>query len=171
MSIVIAVMMVAYVSIPSRLIGMKTTYSRTDKLKAAAVAARSAPSSARRLCIGRIGILMLGSHVLFILASSSSPSASRSKRGDQRSEGHQDERQLVAGQKLDTPSPTAGPPRRQSRQRRYWARSPDAPVAGHRAGGSPDPGRPAIIAEESRNCYVAGRSSATAGWGQAEGHR
>ena len=37
MSIVIAVMMVAYVAVPSRLIGVKTTYSKADKLKATAV--------------------------------------------------------------------------------------------------------------------------------------
>ena len=34
MSFVIAIMMVAYVSLPARLIGMKTTFSKADKLKA-----------------------------------------------------------------------------------------------------------------------------------------
>ena len=37
LSIVIGIMMVTYVAIPARLIGMKTTYSRRDKLTAAAV--------------------------------------------------------------------------------------------------------------------------------------
>ena len=37
MSIVIAIMMVTYVSMPSRLIGLKTSYSKADKLKATVV--------------------------------------------------------------------------------------------------------------------------------------
>jgi hypothetical protein len=67
MSIVIAVMMVAYVSVPSRLIGMKTTYSKADKLKATAVGgAIGAVVCSPPYALGRIGILMLGSHILFI---------------------------------------------------------------------------------------------------------
>ena len=67
MSIVIGIMMVAYVAVPSRLIGMKTTYSRADKLKAAAVGgAIGAIVCSPPYLLGRIGILMLGSHVLFV---------------------------------------------------------------------------------------------------------
>ena len=67
MSLVIGVMMVAYVSIPSRLIGMKTTYSQSDKLKASAVGgALGAVVCSPPYALGRLGILMLGSHWLFI---------------------------------------------------------------------------------------------------------
>ena len=38
-SVVIAIMMLTYVALPSRLIGMKTTYSKADKWKATAVGA------------------------------------------------------------------------------------------------------------------------------------
>jgi uncharacterized membrane protein len=112
MSIVIAVMMVAYVSIPSRLIGMKTTYSRTDKLKAAAVGgAIGAVVCSPPYAIGRIGILMLGSHVLFIpgvilltfgiTLQAGATSAVKAIKMSAK---------LVAGQKLDTPEPQpAGP--------------------------------------------------------------
>jgi len=112
--------------------------------------------------IGRIGILML--------ARTSSSSlrhpphfASRSKRGDKRSEGHQDERQT--GRRPEARHPEPQPPARLAGRVGSVGTGPvtDAPVAGHRAGGSPGPRPPAIIAEESRNCYVAGRSSATAG--------
>ena len=67
MSIVIAVMMVAYVAVPSRLIGLKTTHSKADKLKASAVGG----AIGGVVCfppygLGRIGILVLGSHALLI---------------------------------------------------------------------------------------------------------
>ncbi len=67
LSIVVGVMMVLYVSLPSRLIGMKSTYSRGDALKATAVGgALGAAVCSPPYAIGRIGILMLGSHALFI---------------------------------------------------------------------------------------------------------
>ncbi len=67
LSIVVGVMMVAYVAVPSRLIGMKTTYSKKDKLKATAVGgALGATICSPPYVVGRIGILMLGSPVLFI---------------------------------------------------------------------------------------------------------
>ena len=67
MSAVLAVMMVAYVSVPSRLIGLKTTYSRQDKLKATVVGgAIGAVVCSPPYALGRIGILMLGSSLLFI---------------------------------------------------------------------------------------------------------
>jgi hypothetical protein len=67
MSVVIAIMMMTYVSLPSRLIGMKTTYSRADKWKATAVgAAIGGVVCFPPYALGRAGILMLGSHALFI---------------------------------------------------------------------------------------------------------
>jgi hypothetical protein len=67
MSVVIAIMMVTYVSLPSRLIGMKTTYSKADKLKAVVVGgAIGGLVCFPPYALGRVGILMLGSHVLFI---------------------------------------------------------------------------------------------------------
>jgi len=67
MSIVIAVMMVAYVAVPSRLIGVKPRPSRRDKLAATAVGgAVGAVVCAPPYILGRIGILMLGSQVLRI---------------------------------------------------------------------------------------------------------
>jgi hypothetical protein len=67
LSIVIAVMMVCYVAVPARLIGMKTTYSKRDKLTATAVGgAIGAVVCTPPYLLGRIGLLMLGSHTLFI---------------------------------------------------------------------------------------------------------
>ena len=67
MSVVIAIMMVTYVSLPSRLIGMKTTYSAADKLKATAVAGViGGVVCSPPYALGRIGLLMLGSPALFI---------------------------------------------------------------------------------------------------------
>ena len=64
---VIGVMMVCYVAVPSRLIGMKTTYSRRDKLTATALGgALGATVSTPPYLLGRLGILMLGSKVLLI---------------------------------------------------------------------------------------------------------
>lgn len=67
MSVVIAIMMVTYVSLPSRLIGMKTTYPAADKLKATAVAGViGGVVCSPPYALGRIGLLMLGSPALFI---------------------------------------------------------------------------------------------------------
>jgi hypothetical protein len=67
LSVVIAVMMVCYVAVPARLIGMKTTYSRHDKLAATVVgAAIGAVVCTPPYVLGRIGLLMLGSRTLFI---------------------------------------------------------------------------------------------------------
>jgi hypothetical protein len=67
LSIVVAVMMVCYVAVPARLIGMKTTYSKRDKLTATAVGgAIGAVVCTPPYLLGRIGLLMLGSHTLFI---------------------------------------------------------------------------------------------------------
>jgi hypothetical protein len=67
LSVVIGVMMVSYVAVPSRLIGVKPATSRRDKLTASAVGgALGAVVCAPPYVLGRVGILMLGSHVLFI---------------------------------------------------------------------------------------------------------
>ena len=67
LSIVIAVMMVGYVAVPARLIGVKTTLSKRDKLTATAVGGViGAVVCTPPYALGRIGLLMLGSHTLFI---------------------------------------------------------------------------------------------------------
>jgi hypothetical protein len=68
LSIVVAVMMVCYVAVPSRLIGVTTTYSKRDKLTATAVGgAIGGVVCTPPYVLGRVGLLMLGSHTLFIL--------------------------------------------------------------------------------------------------------
>ncbi len=67
LSIVIAVMMVCYIAVPARLIGVKPAGSRRDKLAIGAVGgALSAVVCTPPYLLGRIGILMLGSPVLLI---------------------------------------------------------------------------------------------------------
>jgi hypothetical protein len=67
MSIVIGVMMICYVAVPARLIGVRNTRSRRDKLTASAVGgAIGALVCTPPYVLGRVGLLMLGSHVLFI---------------------------------------------------------------------------------------------------------
>ena len=76
LSIVIAVMMICYVAVPARLIGIKTTHSKRDKLTLTAVGgAISAVVCTPPYALTRVVLLMLGSRVLFIRASSSSLSA------------------------------------------------------------------------------------------------
>jgi hypothetical protein len=59
-------MMLTYVTVPARLVGIKPTGSRRDKMAAAAVGGvLGALVCTPPYVIGRIGILMLGSHVLF----------------------------------------------------------------------------------------------------------
>jgi hypothetical protein len=67
MGIVIWVMMICCVAVPSRLIGIKTTRSRRDKLTATVVgAAIGGVICTPPYLLGRIGILMLGSTWLLI---------------------------------------------------------------------------------------------------------
>ena len=67
LGIVIAVMMVSYVAVPARLVGVKTISSRRDKLTATAVGgAIGAVVCTPPYVLGRIGLLMLGSHILLI---------------------------------------------------------------------------------------------------------
>jgi hypothetical protein len=67
LGVVIGVMMVCYVAVPSRLIGVRTTYSRRDKLTATALStALGTTVCTPPYLLGRLGILMLGSKVLLI---------------------------------------------------------------------------------------------------------
>jgi hypothetical protein len=67
LSIVIGVMMVCYVAVPSRLIGVTPTSSRRDKLIASVVGGTlGAVVCTPPYLLARLGILMLGSHPLFI---------------------------------------------------------------------------------------------------------
>src|SRR5262249_38079829 len=68
LGIVIGVMMLTYVTIPARIVGIRPTGSRRDKLAASAIGgALRALVCTPPYVIGRIGILLLGSHVLFAL--------------------------------------------------------------------------------------------------------
>jgi hypothetical protein len=67
MSIAVGLLMLSYVAFPARLVGVKTTYSKRDKLAASAVSgAVGAVICTPPYVIGRVGILMLGTHWLFI---------------------------------------------------------------------------------------------------------
>jgi len=68
LSAVIGVMMISYVAVPSRLTGIKTTRSRRDRLTASVVGGTiGAVICAPPYILGRVGLLMLGSTVLFPL--------------------------------------------------------------------------------------------------------
>jgi hypothetical protein len=70
LSIVVGLMMVCYVAVPSRLIGMKAIVSKRDKLTATVVGgAVGAVVCTPPYALGRVGLLMLGSSplVIFIL--------------------------------------------------------------------------------------------------------
>ena len=67
LGIVVGIMMVSYVAVPARLIGAKREQSRRDKLSATVVGgALSATVCTPPYILGRLGILMLGSSLLFI---------------------------------------------------------------------------------------------------------
>jgi hypothetical protein len=69
LSVVVGAMMVCYVAVPSRLIGVKPTRSRRDKLTTTAVGgALSATVCTPPYLLGRLGILMLGTKALLIPA-------------------------------------------------------------------------------------------------------
>jgi hypothetical protein len=68
LGIVVGVMMVCYVAVPARLIGVKNTHSKRDKLTASAVGgAVGAVVCTPPYALARLGLIMLGSHTLFIL--------------------------------------------------------------------------------------------------------
>ena len=67
LGIVIGLMMVSYVAVPARLIGVKPTYSRRDKLMTSVVGgALGVTVSLPPYVLGRVGLLMLGSRALLI---------------------------------------------------------------------------------------------------------
>ncbi len=69
MGIVIGVMMLTYVTVPSRLVGLKSSFSGRDKLAASVVAgAFGAVICAPAYVIGRVGVLLLGSKVVIVFA-------------------------------------------------------------------------------------------------------
>src|SRR5438270_928387 len=68
LGIVIGVMMLTYVTLPARIVGIRPTGSRVDRLAAAAIGgALGLLVCTPPYVIGRIGILLLGSHALFLL--------------------------------------------------------------------------------------------------------
>jgi uncharacterized membrane protein len=67
LGIVIGLLMVSYVAVPARLIGVKPTHSKRDKLMTTVVGgALGVTVSVPPYLLGRIGILMLGSKALLI---------------------------------------------------------------------------------------------------------
>ena len=68
LGIVVGLMMVCYVAVPARLIGIKPVQSKRDKLTASVVGgAIGAVICTPPYALGRIGLLMLGSSTLFFL--------------------------------------------------------------------------------------------------------
>jgi hypothetical protein len=68
LSVVVGVMMLTYVAVPSRLVGVKVVSSRRDKLTASAVAgAVGAIVCTPPYLVGRVGLLLLGTHTFFVL--------------------------------------------------------------------------------------------------------
>lgn len=67
LGVVIGLMMISYVAVPARIVGVKPTYSRRDKLVTSAVGgALGFLVCTPPYLLGRIGLLMLGSKVLLI---------------------------------------------------------------------------------------------------------
>jgi hypothetical protein len=67
LSIVIGIMMICYVAVPARLIGMKTSYPKRAKLAATAVGGIvGAVVCTPPYLLGRLGLIMLGSQALFV---------------------------------------------------------------------------------------------------------
>jgi hypothetical protein len=68
LSIVVGIMMVCYVAVPARLIGMKAVVSKRDKLTATAVGGVvGAVICAPPYALGRVGLILLGSTTFFVL--------------------------------------------------------------------------------------------------------
>jgi hypothetical protein len=67
LSVVVGLMMLSYVTVPSRLVGIKPSQSKRDKLTTSAVGGvLGATVCTPPYVLGRVGILMLGSKILFI---------------------------------------------------------------------------------------------------------
>ena len=76
LGVVVGIMMVAYVAVPARLIGLQTARSPRDRLAATAVGSLlGVLVSVPPYLLGRIGLVMIGSRSCGSQASSSSPSA------------------------------------------------------------------------------------------------
>lgn len=68
LSIVVAVMMITYVAVPSRIIGVKSDRSRRDKVTATAIGgAVGAVVCSPPYLLGRVGIILLGSRTFFVV--------------------------------------------------------------------------------------------------------
>jgi hypothetical protein len=68
LGIVIAVMMFTYVAVPARVVGIRPTGSRRDRMAAAVIGGTlGALVCAPPYVIGRLGILLLGSHRLYAI--------------------------------------------------------------------------------------------------------
>jgi hypothetical protein len=69
LGIVVGVMMLTYVTVPARIVGIKQVGSPRDKLAATAIAGTvGAIVCSPAYVIGRIGLLLLGSNTFFPLA-------------------------------------------------------------------------------------------------------
>jgi hypothetical protein len=67
LGVVVGVMMISYVALPARMVGMRRAASRRDKVAASMISgAVSATVCTPPYLLGRIGILMLGSRVLLV---------------------------------------------------------------------------------------------------------
>ena len=68
LSIVVGIMMICYVAVPARLIGMKTRYSKRDKLAASAVGGIvGGIVCTPPYLLGRLGLIVIGSSTFFVL--------------------------------------------------------------------------------------------------------
>jgi hypothetical protein len=68
LGIIVAIMMICYVAVPSRLVGMKTVASKRDKLAASVMGGIvGAVVVTPPYALGRLGLVLLGSGTLFIL--------------------------------------------------------------------------------------------------------
>ena len=68
LSIVVAVMMITYLAVPARIIGIKSDRSRRDKVTATAIGgALGAVVCSPPYLLGRVGIILLGIHPFFVV--------------------------------------------------------------------------------------------------------
>jgi hypothetical protein len=114
LSVVVAVMMLTYVAVPSRLVGVTSTASTRDKLAATAIAAAvSAIVCSPAYLVGRIGIVLLGTHTFFILGVVFLAAGLTAEAGATGAvKAIKTSAKLVAGQAPPAPSTTRGKPPR-----------------------------------------------------------
>jgi hypothetical protein len=101
----VGVMMICYVAVPARLIGVKPVRSRRDKLTiGAAGGAMGALVSAPPYIFGRIAILMLGTQLLFIPGLPADvrghPASRSGRRGQSREADHEPHRDPTLGRRI-----------------------------------------------------------------------